>query len=171
MFHRYTLQLDQAPPGTSVRILEIVDLEEYQRRRARLAHPAGWITLENMETGRWGLVFQWVALGWVFWGWAHFVGGRYLSEDSEASVDWLCVITGIFNMVLVVDVLFFSFFCVPFVCFLVDSVEIGDTSIWWYHVLRSGILFDGEKGVFLRSPKSMGESNPWGYGLSSKATR
>ena len=63
MFHRYTLQLDQAPPGTSVRILEIVDLEEYQRRRARLAHPAGWITLENMETGRWGLVFQWVALG------------------------------------------------------------------------------------------------------------
>ena len=44
--------LEELEEGTSVRILEIVDLEEYQRRRARLAHPAGWITLENMETGR-----------------------------------------------------------------------------------------------------------------------
>ena len=42
----------EAMAGTTVRVLELVDLEHEQRLRARLAHPAGWITLRNSETGR-----------------------------------------------------------------------------------------------------------------------
>ena len=34
-----------------MRVLELVEVE--QRLRARLAHPRGWITLRNTETGRW----------------------------------------------------------------------------------------------------------------------
>ena len=38
--------------GKMVRVEEIVQLPHQLRVRARLAHPAGWITLLNLETGR-----------------------------------------------------------------------------------------------------------------------
>ena len=40
------------PAGKMVRVEEIVQLPHQLRVRARLAHPAGWITLLNLETGR-----------------------------------------------------------------------------------------------------------------------
>ena len=39
-------------PGTRIRLVEVVLLEEENRLRARLVEPDGWITLKNLETGR-----------------------------------------------------------------------------------------------------------------------
>eukprot|EP00933_Yihiella_yeosuensis_P083615 TRINITY_DN9785_c0_g1_i1.p1 TRINITY_DN9785_c0_g1~~TRINITY_DN9785_c0_g1_i1.p1 ORF type:complete len:1112 (+),score=327.76 TRINITY_DN9785_c0_g1_i1:449-3337(+) len=44
--------VDELEEGTEVEILEIVHLKEEKRVRALLAEPDGWITLENLETGK-----------------------------------------------------------------------------------------------------------------------
>lgn len=44
--------LEELEEGKMVRVEEIVQLPHQLRVRARLAHPAGWITLLNLETGR-----------------------------------------------------------------------------------------------------------------------
>jgi len=46
----------QLTPGTVVNVEEVVVQEEEGRVRARIADPAGWISLLNMKTGkRWGV--------------------------------------------------------------------------------------------------------------------
>ena len=53
------------PPGTLIQVDEVKHLREQHRLRARLAHPAGWITLENPETGKrlGGSVIRWDNVG------------------------------------------------------------------------------------------------------------
>ncbi|CAE8630184.1 unnamed protein product, partial [Polarella glacialis] len=46
--------VDELEADTVIQVIEVVDLVEEKRVRARLAEPAGWITLVNTETGaRW----------------------------------------------------------------------------------------------------------------------
>lgn len=62
----------QLPSGRMVRVEEIASLPHQLRVRARLAHPPGWITLVNMETGR-PLSADFRAL--FFWGKSRNVEG------------------------------------------------------------------------------------------------
>ena len=61
--------------GTLIQVDEVQHLRAHQRLRARLAHPAGWITLQNTETGKrlgrhgWGETLRAVLIGscWITW--------------------------------------------------------------------------------------------------------
>lgn len=66
-----------------VRVEEIASLPHQLRVRARLAHPPGWITLVNMETGRWA-VFR-GSLGPCFFGanQGMLKGGTMLKPGEE----------------------------------------------------------------------------------------
>eukprot|EP00438_Fugacium_kawagutii_P020573 Skav226936 [mRNA] locus=scaffold965:187989:194033:- [translate_table: standard] len=67
----------------------LVEVEEVkllaQRFRARLAQPAGWITLQNTETGRrHGGSCPWEALGEAGAPWYH-MGTTSLKQNGESS--------------------------------------------------------------------------------------
>ncbi len=63
-----------------VRVEEIASLPHQLRVRARLAHPPGWITLVNMETGR--PLLRGISGRWFFCKSSNVEGGTMLKPGE-----------------------------------------------------------------------------------------